>query len=103
VQYQLAPLSESVKSGFKGGSVGKQGIRQTCVIPVSPVQKFERMGRQEGRTKLLNSSTTWRLLVFMVQSESSHFIRQIGNSCLLSDHGYGCYMEKAARTMISFG
>lgn len=68
-------------------SKGKQETRQTCVIPVSSVQKFERMGRQEGRTKLLNSSTTWRLLVFMVQSESRHFIRQIGNSCLWLDHG----------------
>lgn len=53
------------------------------------------MGRQEGRTKLLNSSTTWRLLVFMVQSESRHFIRQIGNSCLLLDHGLRVLHEES--------
>ena len=48
---------EGVRTGERWG---REAL--TCVMPVRAVQNSESLGRQVGRTKLLNSSTTSSLL-----------------------------------------
>lgn len=52
----------------------------TCLMPVSWVQKSDKVGRQVGLTKDLNSSLTLRTLAVVSSVLSVHSRRDTGNS-----------------------